>query len=127
MAGKRQFNIGASGGTVFTQAGRSGSMSARLEWKPGFESEKNAGFSKAQDFVDSECIRRMNPDTPERTGVLKKSATLGTVIGSGEIEQVAPYARKQYYEHKEKSFWFERMKNRNKDSILKGAAKYVAN
>ncbi len=27
--------------------------------------------------------------------------------------------------YKEKSRWFERMKNRHKDSILKGAAKYV--
>ncbi len=68
---------------------------------------------------------RMNPETPRRTGVLVKSATLGTVIGSGEINQIAPYARRQYYEHKEKSRWFERMKNRHKDSILKGAAKYV--
>ena len=54
-------------------------------------------------------------------------ATLGTVIGSGEINQIAPYARRQYYEHKEKSYWFERMKNRHKDSILKGAAQYVKN
>ena len=83
------------------------------------------GFENAQAFVDSECIRRMNPETPRRTGVLIKSATLGTVIGSGEIDQIAPYARRQYYEHKEKSYWFERMKNRHKDSILKGAAKYV--
>ena len=56
----------------------------------------------------------MNPETPRRTGVLIKSATLGTVIGSGEINQIAPYARRQYYEHKEKSYWFERMKNRHK-------------
>ena len=45
--------------------------------------------------------------------------------GSGEINQMAPYAKHQYYEHKEKSYWFERMKNRHKDSILKGAAQYV--
>ena len=83
------------------------------------------GFENAQAFVDSECIRRMNPETPRRTGALIKSATLGTTIGSGEINQIAPYARRQYYEHKEKSYWFERMKNRHKDSILKGAAKYV--
>ena len=62
-------------------------------------------------------------ETPRRTGVLIKSAALGTVIGSGEINQITPYARRQYYEHKEKSRWFERMKNRHKDSILKGAEK----
>lgn len=84
-----------------------------------------SGFANAQSFVDSECIRRMAPETPKRSSVLIKSPTLGTVIGSGEINQIAPYARRQYYEHKEKSRWFERMKNRHKDSILKGAAKYV--
>ena len=67
----------------------------------------------------------MNPETPRRTGMLIKSATLGTVIGSGEVDQIAPYARRQYYEHKEKSYWFERMKNRHRDSILRGAAQYV--
>ena len=98
---------------------------ARLDWNPNFKPNMESGFASAQEFVDSECIRRMNPETPRRTGVLVKSATLSTVIGSGEINQIAPYARRQYYEHKEKSRWFERMKNRHKDSILKGAAKYV--
>src|SRR5699024_6889175 len=104
---------------------KGGKVTARLEWNPGFEPSMEKGFENAQAFVDSECIRRMNPETPRRTGALIKSATLGTVIGSGEINQIAPYARRQYYEHKEKSYWFERMKNRHKDSILKGAAKYV--
>lgn len=125
MAAKRDFKISTPRGTIYTQAGKGGVVTAKLEWKPGFAEEKKEGFSKAQEFIDSECIRRMNPETPRRTGVLIKSATLGTTIGSGEIEQIAPYARRQYYEHKEKSYWFERMKNRNKDSILKGAAKYV--
>lgn len=100
-------------------------MTARLDWNPNFKPNMESGFANAQEFVDYECIRRMNPETPRRTGVLVKLATLGTVIGSGEINQIAPYARRQYYEHKEKSRWFERMKNRHKDSILKGAAKYV--
>ena len=39
-----------------------------------------------------------------------KSATLGTVIGSGSIEYLTPYARRQYYEHKSKARWFEKMK-----------------
>ena len=93
--------------------------------KKQFKPDKEKGFADAQEFVDSECIRRMAPETPRRTGMLIKSATLGTVIGSGEINQIAPYARRQYYEHKEKSQWFERMKNRHKDSILKGAANFV--
>ena len=48
-----------------------------------------------------------------------KSATLGTVIGSGSIEYLAPYARRQYYEHKT-------MKKGHGDKIRKGAAKFIA-
>ena len=123
--GKKKFEIKTPRGTIYTQAVKGGKVTSRLEWNPGFEPSMENGFSNAQAFVDSECIRRMNPETPRRTGVLIKSATLGTVIGSGEIDQIAPYARRQYYEHREKSYWFERMKNWHKDSILKGAAKYV--
>ena len=50
-----------------------------------------------QKFIDSECIRLMAPYTPSRNGILEKSATFGTKIGSGEINQIAPYARFQYY------------------------------
>lgn len=125
--GKKQFQIKTPRGSIYTQAKKGGKVTAKLEWNQGFEANIKKGLSNAQEFVDSECIRRMNPETPRRTGVLIKSATLGTVVGSGEINQIAPYARRQYFEHKEKSYWFERMKNRHKDSILRGAAKYVKN
>ncbi len=121
MAEKRKFDIQTPRGTVFTTGGKNGKVTAKLEWNPGFGPQESRRFEKRQRFVDQECIRRMAPETPRRTGMLIKSATLGTVIGSGEINQIAPYARRQYYEHKEKSYWFERMKNRHKDSILKGA------
>ena len=114
--GKKKFKITTPRGVIYTQASKGGKVTAKLEWNPGFALDKEKGFSSAQEFVDSECIR---------TGVLIKSATLGTVIGSGEINQIALYARRQYYEHKSQSKWFERMKNRHKDSILKGAAQYV--
>ena len=127
--GKKKFEIKTPRGTITTYTVKKGKLSgqtiARLTWASGFKPDKEKAFSNAQEFVDSECIRRMNPETPRRTGVLIKSATLGTVIGSGEINQIAPYACRQYYEHKEKSYWFERMKNRHKDSILKGAAQYI--
>lgn len=108
-------------GTIFTVNGKGGKVTAKLEWNQNFGPEHEQSFDKKQAFIDQECIRRMAPETPRRTGVLIKSATLGTKIGSGEINQIAPYARRQYYEHREKSYWFERMKNRHKDSILKGA------
>ena len=54
-------------------------------------------YGRVQKFIDQECIRRMDPYTPRITGALIKSATLGTVIGSGKIQQVAPQARYLYY------------------------------
>ena len=119
----RAFKIQTPRGSIYATGGRGGRVTAKLEWNPGFGSEHEQSFGRKQAFIDQECIRRMAPETPRLTGVLVKSATLGTVIGSGEINQIAPYARRQYYEHKEKSYWFERMKNRHKDSILRGAEK----
>ena len=110
-------------GKIITYKTAEGKTIARLTWSNDFKEKYTQSFDKKQAYVDQECIRRMAPETPRRSGVLIKSATLGTKIGSGEIHQIAPYARRQYYEHREKSYWFERMKNRHKDAILKGAQK----
>lgn len=110
-------------GVIYTSGSKGGSVTAKLEWDKNFKKNHTQAFDRRQAFIDQECIRRMAPETPRRTGVLIRSATLGTTIGSGELNQIAPYARRQYYEHKEKSYWFERMKNRHKDSILKGVQK----
>jgi len=69
-------------------------IGARLVWDTSAQAEK---LSKAQAFIDSECIRKMGPYTPFRNGILEKSATLGTKIGSGHIVYNSPYARYQYY------------------------------
>lgn len=116
-------SISTPKGTIFTVNSPNGKTTAKLEWNPGFGPVREASFDRKQAFIDQECIRRMAPETPRRNGVLIESATLGTAIGSGKIQQIAPYARRQYYEHNSKSYWFERMKNRHKDSILKGAQK----
>ena len=100
MAQKKQFNITTPRGSITTVQTDGGIVTAKLEWNPAFASQKAESFSKAQAFVDSECLRYMNPLTPRRTGMMIKSATLGTVIGSGYIEYLTPYARRQYYEHK---------------------------
>ncbi len=120
--GKR-FVIKAPAGTKIQTKYKGADVMVELKWNPDFVPKREDGFSRAQKYVDSECIRRMAPETPFRTGVLRKSATMGTTIGSGEINQIAPYARRQYYEHEKKSRWFERMKNRHKDQILEGARK----
>lgn len=123
MAGKKAFSINTPRGRVITVTGEDGSVTAKLEWNPAFASQKAQSFSKAQEFVDSECLRYMNPLTPRRTRMLINSGTLGTVIGSGSIEYLAPYARRQYYEHRLKARWFETMKASKKDVIRKGTEK----
>lgn len=131
MAQRRIFQISTPRGEVFQTRGRNGTTTARLEWNQGYGEQKSKDFSKAQEFVDSECLRYMNPLTPRRSGYLIKSATLGTVIGSGQIQYLAPYARRQYYEHgggegQRGKKWFERMKAQKLEVIRKGAAKFAA-
>lgn len=121
MAQKRTIKIISPRGSVVTRQTKNGSVSAEIVWNSGFARKKGQALESAQEFVDSECIRCMEPLTPRRTGMMIKSAKLGTVIGSGNIEYLAPYARRQYYEHKEKAHWFETMKASKKDVILKGA------
>lgn len=70
---------------------------AKMTWSNGFAHKWNAMFEQAQKTVDSECIRYMAQYTPTRNTLLRKSATLGTVIGSGHIYYQSPYARFQYY------------------------------
>jgi hypothetical protein len=76
---------------------KNGNVSCRLEWKPNFKDKWTGNFQSAQGFVDQEVIRLMDPYTPNLSGVLIKSAILGTKIGEGEINQIAPYGRYQYY------------------------------
>lgn len=104
---------------------------ATLNWNPNFASQRNEQFKKKQMFVDSEVLRRCSPRVPFRTGMLEKSGILGTVVGSGEVNYIAPYAAHQYYDTAEvRSYdanrgakWFERMKTAEKEDIFRGAEK----
>lgn len=104
---------------------------AKLVWDPSFAARRNEMFSQQQKFVDSEVLRRCSPKVPFDTGMLEKSGKLGTEIGSGEVDYVAPYAAAQYYNTSEsRSYdpnrgakWFERMKASEKEEILEGAKK----
>lgn len=68
-----------------------------LNWSKGFSNDMNSRFELAQREIDKDCIKLMKPYTPFKTGVLENSATIHTVIGSGQITQVTPYARYLYY------------------------------
>lgn len=119
---------------------------AKLEWNPQFQPKWESKYNKAQKYVDNECLRHCDKLVPFRTGLLKKSGILGTIIGSGELNYLAPYSRYQYYGKvmvghppkrvtdrplkyqfapKRGAFWFERMKVQHKDQILKGASKFM--
>ena len=83
-----------------------------------------------QKFIDSEVLRLTAPYIPFQTGNLLRSGTLGTVVGSGEVNYIAPYAAKQNgtatsrsYDAQRGGQFFERMKIDHKEEILRGAKK----
>lgn len=104
-----------------------GNMSARIQWNPNFASNYTNRFDKVQKYIDSECLRHCDKLIPFKTGMLKKSGILGTVIGSGQIRYIAPYAGYQYYKGRATGqrgrFWWERMKQTKAKDILRGAGK----
>lgn len=110
----------------------------RFDIKSAEEIKRERGLmrgGRVQKFIDSECIRRMDPLTPKKTGTMIRSATFGTVKGTGKIMQTAPYSKKNYYHNggygmqglqhggKRGRKWFERMKSAFLKTILQGAAK----
>lgn len=126
----KEIRIETPRGAVFHTTTRGGRVTARLEWNEGFGVERTQKFQDAQKFVDSEVLRLDAPYVPFQTGMLQKSGILGTVIGSGEVNYIAPYAAAQYYgtadsrsyDARRGGHWFERMKIDHRDQILRGAA-----
>lgn len=108
---------------------KSGKVTAKLTWANGFGAQQTQQFRAAQCFIDSEVLRLCGPYTPFQTGMLQASGTLGTVIGSGEVAWVAPYAAAQYYttsasrsyDARRGNQWFERMKADHGQAIIRGA------
>ena len=98
---------------------------AQLIWNAGCAPRVNEVLSRKQEIIDSEVLRLCAPMVPKRTGALERSGTLGTVIGSGEVQYIAPYARAQYYntsqtrsyDSRRGGMWFERMKVANRAAI----------
>ena len=103
---------------------------ARLEWNTNFVPKWNARYSASQRFVDSEVLRLSEPYIPMDTGMLIKSGILGTEVGSGTVQWIAPYSKAQYYSSRSPGsqtgplrgpYWFERMKATYKKQIITGA------
>ncbi|MBI5954373.1 MAG: capsid protein [Chloroflexi bacterium] len=112
------------GAIIQTKGGR-----AKLEWNTTFQ-RWQGNFSAAQRFVDSEVLRLSEPYIPLLTSMLIKSGILGTNIGSGVVEWIAPYAKAQYFSKRKPGSqtgplrgpqWFERMKRVHRNRIVAGA------
>jgi hypothetical protein len=111
-----------------------GDNKAKLIWNTNFRPKWQKKFSEAQEFVDSQVLKKSEEFVPLRTGMLIKSGILGTEIGSGEVKYIAPYARKQYYSPRKPGsifgpqrgpFWFQRAMAIWKNKILAGAKKMM--
>lgn len=102
---------------------------AKLEFNPNFRPKWQRRYDRAQVFVDSEVLRLSEPYTPLLTSMLIKSGILGTDIGSGTVQWIAPYAKAQYYAKRAPGsqtgplrgpWWFERMKATHRNRIVAG-------
>lgn len=124
-----------------------GTLTAHLQWSKTFAGKWNGRYTQAQKFVDSQVLRLDDKYVPVRQSYLRKSGFLGTVIGSGLVRYIAPYARYQYYgkvmvgpapktltsiplkyhsgDPNRGAKWFEVMKARHGRQIISGAKKLM--
>lgn len=108
---------------------------AQLIWNPGFGQAYTRKFGRVQIFIDNSVIKGMEPYTPLRTSMMIKSLQLGSVIGSGLIRYLAPYAKKQYYMGREPGTssmgalrgkqWFARWKAEKGESFKASVKAYT--
>lgn len=118
-------------GAIKQQTNKNGKVKLQLVWDSRWGSRRTQQFSRAQMFVDSEVLRYSDPLTPRKLGQLILSGKLGTIIGSGVVRYMAPYAKRVYYgghmnftgAPQRGAKWFERMKVTHKTAILRGAGK----
>jgi len=80
--------------------GKNGELKITLKFSKKYAQKMNERIGFIQKVVDSEVIKQTTPYVPYQTGMLAKSAVLHTVIGSGLVSYVTPYARYLYYGQK---------------------------
>lgn len=74
-----------------------GAINAKIHWNPHFAKEMNQRAYRIQCVIDSDVIKFMTPYIPYQSGFLAtKALTIPTVIGTGEVRQMGPYAHYQY-------------------------------
>jgi len=110
---------------------KAGDGTMQIVWNPNFGSSMTQKLTKAQEYIDSECLRLCGQFVPRDTGILEQSGIMFTEIGSGEVKYNTPYARRWYYmpanfqdAPQRGNYWFEKMKAQYKDNILNGAKRF---
>ena len=108
---------------------------AELKWKTNFAPKWTRRYSLTQKWVDGEVLRLCEPYIPLLTGTLIKSGILGTDVGSGTVQWITPYAKRQYYRGRFPGesktgplrgwMWFSRMKEVHGQKIVVGAKKMI--
>jgi len=73
------------------------SLHFKVEFKTYTEAKWGKKFINAQTLFDAEVLRGCEPYIPLLTGRLIKSGIDGTKIGSGLVQWIAPYSKRQYY------------------------------
>lgn len=114
-------------------------MDIELKWDKGQEKQHREKLKAAQDYVDSECLRLMTPYVPvglkryRNSGALRNS---GRVQSPGVIVFTNQWAHSNYYNLQKRNFkrggnpnatplWFETMKKKHGQAILRGAAALI--
>lgn len=104
---------------------------ALIRWNSSFKREEQEYYDKLQVFIDNTVVRNMDAYVPFRTGILKKSVILGSRMGSGKLIYIAPYAKKRYYETRQRKNkglrggkWFHRMWTARGDKIIREVKDY---
>nr|DAS98266.1 MAG TPA: Minor capsid protein [Caudoviricetes sp.] len=74
-----------------------GAINVTLHWNPQFAKNANEKAHQIQCVIDKAVIKYMTPYIPYQSGFLAtKALTAETVIGSGKIRQLGPYAHYLY-------------------------------
>jgi len=107
-------------------------MTVRFTLNSGALRRRDKLFSKAQSYIDSECIRLMRPLVPVGKPYFRHSGKLRDSAGNpspGVIVYLAQFARHDYYaavNHRHggnpnaQRMWFEVMKRKHAAEILRG-------
>lgn len=117
-------------GKIVVIKNKDGKLEAELKWNPRFAEKWTKRYGTAQEYVDDEVLTGCSKLVPLRTGMLEKSGILGTKVGSGLVQWIAPYARAQYYRARKVGsqtgpqrgpFWFARWKAVNARRVIEHA------